>query len=81
MAKECNKDKSRDADLELELDEETRLLREENERLREEIARVKSLPLKERLYDHVNVSLRTLDIFIGVMIAIGVIAVIVGMTK
>lgn len=81
MAKEFNKDKSRDADLELELDEETRLLREENERLREEIARVKSLPLKERLYDHVNVSLRTLDIFIGVMIAIGVIAVIVGMTK
>lgn len=54
-------------------------LRQENERLRQEIERVKELSIKERLYDHVHVSLRTLDIFIGVMIALGVFVVILGL--
>ena len=40
-------------------------LEEENERLRQEIERVRNLPLKERLYDKVHVSVRTLDIFSG----------------
>lgn len=62
-------------------EDETQRLREENERLREEIERVKSLPLKERLYDHVHVSVKTMDIFICTMIVLGVIAVIVGMIK
>lgn len=60
---------------------ETRRLREENERLREEIERVKNLPMKERLYDHVHVSLKTMDIFIITMIVLGIIAVVVGMLK
>ena len=50
-------------------------LEEENERLRQEIERVRNLPLKERLYDKVHVSVRTLDIFIAVMIILGIIAV------
>lgn len=62
-------------------EEETRRLLEENERLREEIERVKSLPVKERIYDHVHVSVRTIDIFIGVMLVMAVLAVIVGMIK
>ena len=40
-------------------------LLEENKRLREENERLKKLPLKERLYDKINVSVRTLDIVIG----------------
>lgn len=48
-------------------------LEEENERLRQEIERVRNLPLKERLYDKVHVSVRTLDIFIAVMIILGII--------
>lgn len=59
---------------------QTRRLMEENEKLREEIERVRSLPMKERIYDHVHVSVRTMDIFIGVMLVLAVIAVILGMT-
>lgn len=62
-------------------DDEAQCLREENERLRAEIERVKSLPAKERLYEHVNVSLKTIDIFIGVMLVIGILAVVIGMIK
>ena len=54
-------------------------LEEENERLRQEIERVRNLPLKERLYDKVHVSVRTLDIFIAVMIILGIIVVVLGM--
>lgn len=64
------------------LSEEERNLRkleEENEKLRQEIERVRNLSLKERLYDKVNVSVRTLDIFIAVMIIFGIIVVILGM--
>lgn len=60
-------------------DDEADRLRQENEQLRQEIERVKELSIKERLYDHVHVSLRTLDIFIGVMIALGVFVVILGL--
>ena len=54
-------------------------LEEENERLRKEIERVRNLPLKERLYDKVHVSVRTLDIFIAVMIILGIIVIVLGM--
>lgn len=54
-------------------------LEEENERLRQEIERVRNLPLKERLYDKVHVSVRTLDIFIAVMIILGIIVIVRGM--
>jgi hypothetical protein len=54
-------------------------LEEENERLRQEIERVRNLPLKERLYDKVHVSVRTLDIFITVMIILGIIVIVLGM--
>lgn len=69
-------------ELSAELTEEERKLRklqDENERLRQEIERVRNLPLKERLYDKVNVSVRTLDIFIAVMIIFGIIVVVLGM--
>jgi len=54
-------------------------LEEENERLRQEIERVRNLPLKERLYDKVHVSVKTLDIFIAVMIILGIIVIVLGM--
>ena len=54
-------------------------LEEENETLRQEIERVRNLPLKERLYDKVHVSVRTLDIFIAVMIILGIIVIVLGM--
>ena len=54
-------------------------LEEENERRRQEIERVRNLPLKERLYDKVHVSVRTLDIFIAVMIILGIIVIVLGM--
>lgn len=54
-------------------------LEEENERLLQEIERVRNLPLKERLYDKVHVSVRTLDIFIAVMIILGIIVIVLGM--
>ena len=54
-------------------------LEEDIERLRQEIERVRNLPLKERLYDKVHVSVRTLDIFIAVMIILGIIVIVLGM--
>ena len=42
-----------------ELEEENRKLKEENEQLNKSI--------KERMYDKINVSVRTMDIFIGCM--------------
>lgn len=56
-------------------------LLEENKRLREENERLKKLPLKERLYDKINVSVRTLDIVIGSLCILFVIVVILGMLK
>ena len=56
-----------------ELQEENRRLQEENERLNKSI--------KERMYDKINVSVRTLDIFIGCMCVLFVVVVILGMLK
>ena len=54
-------------------------LQEMNRKLREENERLRSLPLKERLYEKIHVSVRTLDIFIGCMCVLFVIVVILGM--
>ena len=51
-------------------EEEKRRLEEENEALRKELEILREKTLKERLYDHVHVSVRTMDIFIGVMAAL-----------
>lgn len=56
-----------------ELQEENRKLQEENERLNKS--------LKERMYDKINVSVRTMDIFIGCMCVLFVAVVILGMLK
>lgn len=56
-----------------ELQEENRRLQEENERLNKSI--------KERMYDKINVSVRTMDIFIGCMCVLFVVVVIMGMLK
>ena len=50
-----------------------------NRKLREENERLRALPLKERLYEKVHVSVRTLDIFIGCMCVLFVIVVVLGM--
>ena len=50
-------------------------LQEMNRKLREENERLRSLPLKERLYEKIHVSVRTLDIFIGCMCVLFVIVV------
>ena len=56
-----------------ELEEENRKLKEENERLNKSI--------KERMYDKINVSVRTMDIFIGCMCILFVVGVSVGILK
>ena len=56
-----------------ELEEENRKLKEENERLNKTI--------KERMYDKINVSVRTMDIFIGCMCILFVVVVILGILK
>ncbi len=56
-----------------ELQEENRRLQEENERLNRSI--------KERMYDKIHVSVRTIDIFIAVMCVLFVVVVILGMLK
>lgn len=55
------------------LKEENRRLQEENEKLNKSI--------KERMYDKINVSVRTMDIFIGCMCVLFVLVVILGMLK
>lgn len=42
-------------------------LQQENEQLRKELEYIKEQNLKERLYSHIHVSVRTMDIFIGIM--------------
>lgn len=56
------------------LAEENRCLQEENERL-------KNRSIKERMYDKINVSVRTIDIFIGCMCVLFVAVVVMGMLK
>lgn len=54
-------------------------LEEENELLRREIERMKEKNLKEKLYDHVHVSVRTMDIFIGFMLFLLAAVIILGL--
>ena len=58
---------------------ERRRLEEENERLRKELEYMKEKNLKERIYDHVNVSVRTMDIFIGIMVVLFVVVIVIGL--
>lgn len=64
------------------MEEEKKLdeLREENRRLKEENERLNK-SLKERMYDKIHVSVRTMDIFIGCMCILFVVVVILGMLK
>lgn len=55
-------------------------LREENRRLKEENERLNK-SLKERMYDKIHVSVRTMDIFIGCMCILFVVVVVLGMLK
>ena len=55
-------------------------LREENRRLKEENERLNK-SLKERMYDKIHVSVRTMDLFIGCMCILFVVVVILGMLK
>ena len=59
-------------------EEEKRRLEEENEALRKELEILREKTLKERLYDHVHVSVRTMDIFIGVMAALFIAVIVMG---
>lgn len=45
-------------------------LAEENKRLQEENERLKNRSIKERMYDKINVSVRTIDIFIGLHVRV-----------
>ena len=53
-------------------------LEAENEKLRQELELMKEKTVKERIFDHVHVSVRTMDIFIGVMVALFVVVVVLG---
>lgn len=55
-------------------------LQEENKRLQEENERL-NRSIKERMYDKIHVSVRTMDIFIGFMCVLFVVIVILGMLK
>ena len=52
-------------------------LEAENEK-RQELELMKEKTVKERIYDHVHVSVRTMDIFIGVMVVLFVVVVVLG---
>ena len=54
-------------------------LEAENEKLRRELELMKEKTIKERIYAHVHVSERTMDIFIGVMVVLFVVVVVMGM--
>ena len=45
-------------------------LAEENRRLKEENERLQNLSPKERLYEHIHVSVRTMNIIIGCLCAL-----------
>lgn len=56
-------------------------LAEENRKLKEENERLQNLSAKERLYEHVHVSVRTMNIIIGCLCALFLLVVILGMMK
>lgn len=74
MEDKPNKKSGREWSLE-ELEERNQKLQEENERLKQEREEYrKNLPFKERLYDHVNLSVKTMDkIIAGLFILLGVV--------
>ena len=49
------------------------------QKLRRELELMKEKTIKERIYDHVHVSVRTMDIFIGMMVVLFVVVVVMGM--
>ena len=53
----------------------------ENRRLKEENERLQNLSPKERLYEHIHVSVRTMNIIIGCLCALFVLVIILGMMK
>ena len=55
-------------------------IREENWKLKEENEQLNK-SIKERMYDKINVSVRTMDIFIGCMCVLFVVVVVLGMLK
>lgn len=59
-----------------ELELENQRLREENERLKAYRA---SLPPKERMYDHVALTVKQMDIIIGILLTILVVVVVMGL--
>ncbi len=61
------------------MDKTVEELEAENEKLRQELEFMKEKTVKERIYDHVHVSVRTMDIFIGIMVALFVIVVVLGL--
>lgn len=62
------------------IEEENQRLKEENEQLRlAEEARLQGLAPKERLYDKINISLRTMNIIIGVLFVILFVVLALGM--
>lgn len=56
-------------------------LEEENRRLKEENTELKSKPLKESFYDHIHVSVRTMDIIIGCLCALFFIVLVMGLAN
>ena len=58
-----------------------RELEEENRRLLEENTELKSKSLKESFYDHIHVSVRTMDIIIGCLCVLFVVVLILGMSN
>lgn len=56
-------------------------LAEENRKLKEENERLQNLSPKERLYEHIHVSVRTMNIIIGCLCALFVLVIILGMMK
>lgn len=60
---------------------ERRRLEEENELLRKELEYIKEKNLKERMYDHVHVSVRTMDIFIGIMVVLFFVVIAMGLAN
>ena len=56
-------------------------LAEENRRLKEENERLQNLSPTARLYEHLHVSVRTMNIIIGCLCALFVLVIILGMMK
>lgn len=77
--KEMTAEKTEEPMTEAEL--ERRRLEEENELLRKELEYIKEKNLKERMYDHVHVSVRTMDIFIGIMVVLFFVVIAMGLAN